>query len=102
MAATVTIKNGATWQEVAADRQKYRDATLAQVEPALGTAKDITLNTLPIAKQLLTEQEIKITETTVEDLVKQIANSEVSSVDVVKAFLRRAVLAQTLVIFLTY
>jgi amidase len=98
MAATVTIKTGATWQEVAADRQKYRDVTIAEVEPPLGALTDITQNTLPVAKALLTAEEIRITESSVENLAKQLANSEISSVTVVKAFLRRAVLAQRLVL----
>ncbi|KAG9238029.1 amidase signature domain-containing protein [Amylocarpus encephaloides] len=95
MAATVTIQSGATWQEVAADRQKHRDATLAIVEPPLpDTLPDIPLHTIPIAKAILSVEEIQITESTVEDLVPGLAKGEISSVKVVAAFLRRAVLAQ--------
>lgn len=98
MAAVVTIKSGATWQEVAADRQKYRDATLAEIQPAFPeTVSEIALNTLPIAKELLTAEEIKITETTTEDLAAQLAKSQISAVTVAQAFLRRAALAQKLV-----
>jgi len=94
MAATVTIPSGATWQEVAADRQKYRDATFSLLEPPLPPIEDIPLNTIPLARKFLTADEIKITETPVEDLVPQLANAELSSVAVTKAFLRRAGLAQ--------
>ena len=97
MAATVTITSGASWQEVATDRQRYRDATLAEVEPASGELTDVSRNTLQIAKSLLTAEEIRITESKVEELVQQISHREISSVEVIRAFLRRAVLAQTLV-----
>jgi amidase len=94
MAATVTISSGATWQEVAADRQKHRNATLTLLEPPLPPIEDIPLNTIPLARKFLTADEIKITETLVEDLVPQLAKGELSSVAVTKAFLRRAGLAQ--------
>jgi amidase len=92
--ATVTIASGATWQEVALDRQAYRDATIALVEPAIPDLNDLPLNTLPIAEQVLTPEEIKITESTVEDLATSLAKGELSAVTVTKAFLRRAALAQ--------
>jgi len=99
MAATVTIASGATWQEVAADRQKHRDATLAAIEPALpDIPSPPPLNTVSIAKEVLTAEEIKITESKVEELAPQLAKGELSAVTVVKAFLRRAALAQKLVI----
>jgi len=97
MAATVTIASGATWQEVAADRQKHRDATLAAIEPAIPDIPSPPLNTVPIAKDILTPEEITITESKVEELVPLLAKGELSAVTVVKAFLRRAALAQKLV-----
>ncbi|TVY40668.1 putative amidase [Lachnellula occidentalis] len=96
MAARVTIASGATWQEVAADRQKYRDATLAAIEPSIPDIPSPSLNTISIAKDILTTEEIKITESKVEVLVPQLAKGDLSSVTVVKAFLRRAALAQKL------
>ena len=94
MAATVTIASGATWQEVAADRQKHREATISALDPPLPEIEDVSLNTIPLAKQVLTAEEIEITETLVEDLVVQLAKGEISCVTVTKAFLRRAGLAQ--------
>jgi hypothetical protein len=94
MAATVTISSGATWQEVAADRQKHRDATLSLLDPPLPTIDILPLNTIPLARKYLTAEELKITETLPENLVSQLAKGELSSVAVTKAFLRRAVLAQ--------
>jgi hypothetical protein len=93
-AATVTIASGATWQEVAADRQAYRDASIATLDPVLPDIPSIPLNTIPLAKQILTDAEVKITETTVEKLIPKLANGELSAVEVAKAFLRRAGLAQ--------
>ncbi|KAF4625670.1 hypothetical protein G7Y89_g12495 [Cudoniella acicularis] len=96
MSAIVTIASGASWQEVVADRQKHRDATLAEVEPTLPSLPPVSLNTLPIAKAVLTADEIKITESVVEKLVVQLAEGQLSATTVIKAFLRRAALAQKL------
>lgn len=94
--ATVTIASGATWQEVAADRQAYRDATIASIDPALPEVADIPLNTIAIAKKVLTDAELETTETFVEELGPKLANGSLSAVEVTKAFLRRAGLAQKL------
>lgn len=99
MAATVTIDGGATWQEVAEDRQRHRDKTLAAIEPALPDIKHVPLNTIGLAKEFLTPDEIKITESLVEELVPQLAKAEIGSTAVLKAFLRRAGLAQKAVRF---
>lgn len=92
--ATVTILSGATWQEVAADRQAYRDAGIATLEPPLPDIPLVPLNTIPLAKQVLTEAEIQITETTVEELIPKLADGQLNAVEVAKAFMRRAGLAQ--------
>ncbi|KAI1775758.1 amidase [Hypoxylon cercidicola] len=96
--ATVTIASGAKWQDVAADRQRHRDASIAEVRPPVPelTPEEIPLNTTGIPKKLLTEEEIKITSTDVENLAKKIAAGEWSSTAVANAFLRRAGLAQKL------
>ncbi|KAL7629764.1 hypothetical protein AAE478_001287 [Parahypoxylon ruwenzoriense] len=101
--AAVTIASGATWQDVAADRQRHRDATVAEVQPPVPDIRpeDIPLNTTGIPGKLLTEEEIEITSTDVEDLVKRIASGEWSSTAVTNAFLRRAGLAQKLTNCLT-
>ena len=96
-AAPVTIASGATWQEVALDRQKHRDATIAELSPSLPVLIDIPQNTIPVAKKVLTPEEIQITESTVEELVPQLADGKLSSTTVIKAFLRRAGLAQKVV-----
>jgi len=90
----VTIACGAPWQEVAVDRQAYRDTTISAVEPVLPSIADVQSNTISLAKQLLTAEEIRITESTVEELIPEITNSSLSAVSVANAFLRRAGLAQ--------
>ncbi|CAD6445972.1 41e683fe-58ed-426e-beb6-afdce751dde1 [Sclerotinia trifoliorum] len=90
----VTTASGASWQEVAKDRQRHRDGTIAAVQPAIPDITNIPLNTLSVARQVLTPDEIKITEATVEDLLTKLAKGELSSTEVTNAFLRRAGLAQ--------
>ncbi|KAI1765396.1 amidase [Hypoxylon sp. FL1150] len=96
--APLTIASGAKWQDVAADRQRHRDASIAEVRPPVPdlSPEEIPLNTTEIPKQLLSEEELKITGSNVEDLVEKIAAGEWSSTAVANAFLRRAGLAQKL------
>lgn len=77
--------------------QEYRDATIAALDPALPDISEIPSNTISVAKQVLTADEVRITESTVERLVPQLADGTLSAIDVAKAFLRRAGLAQKLV-----
>lgn len=102
MAATVTIASGATWQEIAADRQRHRDATMAAIEPPIPDIKDVPQYAIPLAKEYLTTEEIKLTETPIEKLVPLLAKGELSSTALVKAFLRRAALAQKAVSLLPF
>ncbi|RFU25584.1 hypothetical protein B7463_g10752, partial [Scytalidium lignicola] len=95
--ATVTIASGATWQEVAKDRQRHRDETIAAIEPAIPDVASIPQNTTSVAKGLLTVKEIEITETTVETLTGKLSTGELTALEVTQAFLRRAGLAQKLV-----
>lgn len=94
----VTSASGATWDEVAKDRQRHRDETIAAIEPPLPSIESIPQYTIPVAKEVLTAREIELTETTVEDLVGKLSTGEWTSLEVTKAFLRRAGLAGKLVI----
>jgi hypothetical protein len=94
----VTITGGATWQEVAADAQRYRDTTIARVEPAIpDVPSELPLNVSGLPAQLLSPKENEITTLTTEQLIPKLAAGELSAVEVSKAFLRRAGLAQKLV-----
>lgn len=111
-----TIAAGTTWQAVAADRQRHRDATvqaalqlqedmeLPPTPPMDGTAgdKDGLPQQLPLdAASLLlntgsglTEAELAITRSNVEDLAPRLASGSLTATEVVTAFLRRAALAE--------
>jgi len=98
MSSAITTASGATWQEIAADRQKHRDATIASIQPPIpDVPTELPLNVSAIPRQLLTPEEIKITETTVEELVALLAGRKLTTTEVTKAYLRKAGLAQKLV-----
>lgn len=96
--AIVTTASGASWQDIAADRQRHRDATLASLNPPLPklSADDIPLDTTTIPGSILTAEELDITGRNVEDLIAMLASSQWSAKTVVQAFMRRAGLAQLL------
>ena len=92
-----------SWQDVAKEAQDFRDASLVQV---LGIAavfeQDAFLNEPPknvmtIPCLVLSPGDIQITESLPEELVKLLANGQLSAMDVTVAFLRRAAVAQRLV-----
>jgi amidase len=96
--AIVTTASGATWQEVAADRQRHREATLAALNPPLPTISSSSseLDKTTIPASLLTPHELEITNTNVEDLLLKLSSGRWSCKEVTTAFLRRAGLAQGL------
>jgi amidase len=101
--ALVTIESGATWKEVAADRQKHRDASIAAVQPSVPDPPiDLPLDVSDMARQLLSYEEVKITETPPEKILSRLASRSISATEVITAFLRRAGLAQKLVFEIPY
>lgn len=89
-----------TWQQVAETAQKHRDDTIAQVQPTVpDVSSELPLNVTLIPKALLSPKEVKITECPAEELVDSIASGRLTSREVTNAFLRRAGLAQNLVLF---
>ncbi|KAI0860370.1 amidase signature domain-containing protein [Xylaria cubensis] len=95
--AKVTIASGASWQDVAADRQRHRDATIASLNPPLPGLPDETPGgTTSIPEWILTAEEIHITSQNVEDLIPKLASGHWSAEKVIRAFMRRAGLAQGL------
>ena len=101
--AFVTIESGATWEEVAADRQKYRDASIAAVQPRVpDPPDDLLLNVSAIPAQLLNDDEVEITKAPPEEILFRLANRKISTKQVLVAFLRRAGLAQKLVHTLSF
>ena len=87
------------WQDVAAAAQSHRDESVSKVTPA-PEVPDIpseTLDVSHVAANVLTKQELQITEAPAESLVLSLALGKLSSVQVASAFLKRAALAQKLV-----
>lgn len=86
------------WQEVAKHAQKVRDQSIDQIRPPVPDVPiDLPLNVTQLPRELLSKDEIDITESLPEDLLASLATSKLTSVEVTNAFLRRAGLAQKLV-----
>ncbi|KAF2436723.1 amidase [Tothia fuscella] len=91
------FKQLSTWQETAKQMRDHRDSTLAALEsPIPGLPVQLPLNVTHLAKEILTEEEIKLTESLPETLMAELATGALTSTKVTKAFLRRAALAQKL------
>ena len=85
------------WQDVAKEAQGYRDASIKHVTPALPPVpQPLPVNVTDIPRRLLPKHELEITESSPEDLIEAIARGSLKSINVTKAFLRRAALAQAL------
>ncbi|KAF2110166.1 amidase signature domain-containing protein [Lophiotrema nucula] len=89
--------NTRSWESIAKKAQDYRDATIALIEPPLPDIEVLPLDSTPILKTILTPKELSITESDPANLVSQLSCGTLSAVQVTKAFLRRAGLAQKLV-----
>lgn len=78
--------------------QNHRDKTISSLSPAIpALPSQLPQNVTGIPRDLLSANEISITESKAEVLLSQLASGELSAVDVTTAFLRRAGLAQKLV-----
>ncbi len=87
-----------SWEDIAATAQELRDASISRIVPPVpDVPQKLANNVTNIPKQLLTTDEILITETLPEDLLSSLASGKITSTAVVNAFLRRAGLAQKLV-----
>lgn len=92
------FKQLSTWQETAKQLQDHRDATIAALDPPLpALPNELPLNVTGIPRQVLTEREMELTESSPEYLLNGLAAGFVTSTEVTTAFLRRAGLAQKLV-----
>ncbi|EOD50671.1 putative acetamidase protein [Neofusicoccum parvum UCRNP2] len=95
MASTTPVPNGKPWQDVAAELQAHRAATLAAVQPALPSLPSpLPLNPSTLPSQLLTATELHITDSLPETLLSALSTGALTSTAVTTAFLRRAALAQ--------
>lgn len=90
------------WQDIAHQVQSHRDHTLGQIKPCIPDVPySLPLNVTAIPQTLLSPREVEITTTCAEDLIVSLATGTLTSTEVTNAFLRRAGLAQKLVIALS-
>lgn len=83
-----------SWSEISRQAMAYRDGTIQGVPDV---PENLPHNVTKIPATLLSPEEVTITETTPEKLVQSIAAGHFTSTAVIKAFLRRAGIAQKLV-----
>jgi len=95
-----------SWQEVAAKAQAHRDTSLAIADHDVLSAtlqeiakysKGSPKDHISLPGKILQSRDIEITENPPERLVKLLASRELTATEVTRAFLRRAVVAQTVV-----
>lgn len=91
------MEDSKSWQQIAKTAQGLRDESISRIQPPVpDVPSDLPANVTDVPKQLLTKDEVRITETSTEDLVSLLASGKLTSTVVVKAFLRRAGIAQRL------
>lgn len=97
MAKPTKAKAKRPWQDIAREVQDYRDASIDRIQPAIPMLPaSLPPYILDIPSQVLSHQEIQITETAPEDLLSKLTSGEITATSVTTAFLRRAGLAQKL------
>lgn len=84
------------WETKVQEALSLRDATLQQVNPPLEAIPDpLPLNSQGLPAQLLTAREYELTQNyDAVQLVQMLRSKQVTSLELTKAFLRRAALAQ--------
>ncbi|KAG9235564.1 glutamyl-tRNA amidotransferase subunit A [Amylocarpus encephaloides] len=88
---------GATWQEIAQKVRDHRDITVEKIEPAIPTQFDyLPSRVIDVPRQHLSAAEVEITESPIDSLLSSLAIGKLTSLEVTKAFLRRAAIAQKL------
>jgi hypothetical protein len=84
-----------------AEAREFRDSSISRVEPPLSTLPDpLPKNVTRIANSVLSPEELKITSYDAVELIQAIREKVFTCEAVTRAFLRRAALAQILVISL--
>jgi amidase len=97
MAPSRKMKPKRPWQDIAREAQEYRDASLATFTTNVPAALETIKNSKIIPTKLLQAEDLAITVSLPEELVRLLANGELTATEVTTAFLRRATLAQKLV-----
>lgn len=87
-----------SWQVITLKKQNHREKSIAKVTPSIPDIPDqLPRDVTGVPKNLLDGREVDITERSTEALVSALAVGELTSVEVTRAFLRRAAIAQKLV-----
>lgn len=86
------------WEEVAADKKERIEKTIP--EEWRIKSKDVGNSVMdyPAKSGIMSQEELAVTNSTAVDLVAKMAKGELKSVDVTRAFCKRAALAHQLVI----
>ncbi|KAL8912924.1 MAG: hypothetical protein Q9172_007392 [Xanthocarpia lactea] len=88
----------ASWQQTAGRVQAYRLQSISKIQPAIPDLPlQLPKNVTAVPQQLLTQQELEITQSSVECLLACLSTGTWTSKTVTLAFLRRAAIAQNLV-----
>jgi hypothetical protein len=85
------------WEQLAADKRKRIVDSIPSDWVIRDLPSDDNVFAYPKASGLLSAQEIELTESSATDLVAQLAQGKLKSVDVTLAFCKRAAIAQQLV-----
>ena len=85
------------WETKAADKRERLAKTIPSDWKIKELPKEDSVFDFPKTSGILSEQELEITGSSATDLVAKLANGELKSVDVTRAFCKRAALAQQLV-----
>lgn len=88
------------WQNIALKKQEHRNKSIAKITPSIpDVPHELPRDVTGVPNTLLDAREVEITERSTEALASALALGELTSVEVTKAFLRRAAIAQKLVSF---
>lgn len=85
-----------TWEHVAADKRGRIDKSIPS-EWKISVPARASVIDFPAESDILSPQELNITESTATDLVNRLGKGELKAVDVTLAFCKRAALAHQLV-----
>jgi amidase len=88
---------GSNWEQLAADKRSSISNSIPSEWMIRDLPKDDNVFSYPKTSGLLSAQELELTESSATELVAQLAEGKLKSVDVTLAFCKRAALAQQLV-----
>ena len=92
------LKARRPWQDVAREAQQLRDQSLAQLDTSVeAKLKTLPHNVIKVPEQVLDASCIAITSPPLEKLLHRASLRSVTSMEIVRAFLDRATVAQKLV-----